>query len=64
MIGYKDLCMDCSALVGGGPTLMPHLSLDACPLEPEDRNSFRCRKCNCDWRVSLGMGWRRMVTPS
>ena len=64
MVGYKDLCTDCNGLVGGGPTFMPHAFLDPSQLEPGDRNSFRCRACECDWKVSLGTGWRRVAAPS
>jgi hypothetical protein len=64
MVGYKDLCQDCSGLVGGGPSLMPHAFLGPRPTEPGDRNSFRCLTCECDWRVSLGKGWRRVAAPS
>ena len=64
MVGYKDLCLDCNGLVGRGPSLMPHAFLRPSPLKPGDRNTFRCSTCECDWRVSVGAGWRRVVTPS
>ena len=56
MIPVKDLCNECTVLVGSGPSLLPHPDLEPAPAVP---NAYRCQTCDCAWRVTLDAGWRR-----